>query len=160
VEQNIAILQESMARGLTQPSVVADRIIDQLQRQASQGADQSALLEPVRHFPSTIPAAEQARHPGAPRETYEQQFVRPLHSLHDFIAGTYRAKQRAKVGIGSLANGRALYATLIHRLTTTTRTPEEIHQLGLSELQRLEGLMEGVAHETGFTGDLAAFGRY
>jgi len=160
VDQNIEILRESAARGLMQPAVVVDRIVAQLQRQTAQTSEQSALLEAFRHFPSNIPAADQAQLGETARKAYTEQFVPAWQRLLDFVAGPYRAKQRPKVGVDSVPNGRAAYATLIRRLTTTSRTPEEIHQLGLSEIQRIEALMTGVARETGFSGDLTAFSRH
>ena len=157
VDQNIDILKESVGRGLTQPKVVVDRVVEQLQRQAAQTADQSALLEPFRHFPSTIAPAQQAELADAARRAYNEQFVPAWTRLRDFMAGPYRTKERTKIGIDSLADGRAAYATLIRRLTTTSRTPEEIHELGLREVERIEAQMAAIARETGFTGDLAAF---
>ncbi len=160
VDQNIEILQESIARGLTQPAVVVDRIVEQLQRQSAQTADQSALLEPVRHFPSSISSVQQARIAADAKQAYEHAFMPAWSRLRDFMAGPYRAKQRDKIGVDSIPDGHAAYATLIRRLTTTSRTPEEIHQLGLAEIQRIEAQMLAVARETGFSGDLAAFSRH
>jgi uncharacterized protein (DUF885 family) len=160
VDQNIGILQEAAERGLTQPSVVVDRVVEQLQRQTAQSAEQSALLEAFRHFPSTIAASDQAQLGDAAKRAYGEQFLPAWGRLRDYLAGPYRAKQRAKIGVDSVPNGRAAYATLIRRLTTTSRTPEEIHQLGLGEIQRIEALMQGIARETGFVGDLAAFNHH
>ena len=157
VSQHIDILNESISRGLTQPLVVVDRILDQLDHQISQDAAHSALLEAFRHFPANVPAAEQERLRGAAQEAYDKDFLPAWRKLQAFVAGPYRAKARPGIGIGSLADGRAEYAVLVRRLTTTSRTPEDIHQLGLAEVTRIEAQMLAVAREIGYKGSLQEF---
>ena len=157
VKQNMEILNESIGRGLTQPPVVVDRIIDQLDHQIAQDAGHSALLGAFRHFPANVPAAEQERLRGAAQEAYDQAFLPAWKKLRAFVAGPYRAKARHGIGIGSLANGGAAYAVLVRRLTTTSRTPEDIHQLGLAEVARIEAQMQAVVREIGFKGSLQEF---
>ena len=157
VRQNIGLLNEATARGLTQPTVVVDRIVDQLDRQIAQDAEHSALLGSFRSFPSNVSAAEQDSLRAAAQDAYDNNFLPAWKQLRAFIAGPYRAKARAQVGIGSLAEGRAAYAVLVRRLTTTSRSPEEIHALGLAEVDRIEAQMQSLAREIGFQGTLAEF---
>jgi uncharacterized protein (DUF885 family) len=63
-------------------------------------------------------------------------------------------------GIGVLPDGAAYYADLLRTSTTTELSAEEIHQIGLDEVQRLHGEMEAIKVSTGFEGDLAAFFLY
>jgi uncharacterized protein (DUF885 family) len=160
VDQQIEILDEAMARGLTQPAVVVDVVANQIEHQLAQDAQHSALLAPFSRFPTNIPAGERDRLRGAAIVAYTTDFLPAWKRLRDYVAGPYRAKARAQVGIGSLADGRAAYQTLIQRLTTTNRTPEEIHALGVREVERIEAAMTTAMRETGFQGTLAEFGRY
>lgn len=157
VTQHMAILDESIARGLTQPNVVVDRIVDQLDRQIAQDAAHSALLDAFRHFPANIPANDQERLRHAAETSYDQDFLPAWKKLRAFVAGPYRAKARTAIGIGSLKDGKDDYAVLVRRLTTTNRTPEAIHQLGLDEVKRIEAQMQAVAREIGFNGSLQEF---
>ena len=63
-------------------------------------------------------------------------------------------------GVWSLPDGEAFYANRIQNWTTVTRTPEELHQLGLEEVARIRAEMQQIMHEVGFEGDLAAFFEY
>ncbi len=157
VSQNIEVLNEAVARGLTQPTVVVDRIVDQLDHQIAQDAQHSALLEAFRRFPSNIPTTEQDELRRAAEEAYNQRFLPAWRQLRAYVAGPYRAKARPQIGIGSLPEGRAAYAVLVRRLTTTSRSPEEIHQLGLDEVKRIEAQMLTIAREIGFNGTLQEF---
>lgn len=49
-----------------------------------------------------------------------------------------------------MPNGKAWYAYRIRNQTTTNRTAEDIHQLGLNEVKRIRGEMETVAKKAGF----------
>lgn len=60
-------------------------------------------------------------------------------------------------GVWSLPDGEAYYANRIQNWTTLTRTPEELHQLGLAEVARIRAEMEQIMVEVGFEGDLAGF---
>src|SRR5205085_2121257 len=54
-------------------------------------------------------------------------------------------------------NGKAWYAYMVKTQTTTTRTPDEIHALGLSEVARIHAAMEKLKDEIGFKGTLPEF---
>ena len=160
VDQQIEILNEATARELTQPLVVIDVVVSQIDKQLSQDAQHSALLAPFARFPTNIPATDRERLRAAAVAAYNADFVPAWKRLRDYVAGPYRAKARAQVGIGSLADGRTAYQVLIRRLTTTDRTPEEIHALGIREVERIEAAMTAAMRETGFQGTLAEFGRH
>jgi len=63
-------------------------------------------------------------------------------------------------GVWSLPDGEAFYANRIQNWTTITRTPEELHQLGLDEVARIRAEMQQIMNGVGFEGDLAAFFEY
>ena len=63
-------------------------------------------------------------------------------------------------GVWSLRDGAAFYANRIQNWTTVTRSPEELHQLGLSEVARIRAEMQQIMNEVGFEGDLAGFFEY
>lgn len=60
-------------------------------------------------------------------------------------------------GAGALPNGEAYYNAMLSLMTTTEMTADEIHQLGLSEVARIQGEMEKVKEEAGFKGTLQEF---
>ncbi len=54
-------------------------------------------------------------------------------------------------------NGEAYYNFMLAGMTTTTMTADEIHALGLSEVDRIHGEMEAIKQQVGFTGTLNEF---
>ncbi len=155
VDQNIAILNEAIERGLTQPKIVADLVTDQLKAQVAQDAAATPLLEFLKKMPTNIPEAERARLRKQATDAFENDFRPAWRKYLDYMQTTYAPKVRPNVGIGSLKDGKADYGILIRRLTTTNMTPEEIHKIGEAEVARIEGEMLAIARQTGFSGTVS-----
>ncbi len=155
VDQNIAILNEAIERGLTQPKIVADLVTDQLKAQVAQDAAATPLLEFLKKMPTNIPEAERARVRKQATDAFENDFRPAWRKYLDYMQTTYAPKVRPNVGIGSLKDGKADYGILIRRLTTTNMTPEEIHKIGEAEVARIEGEMLAIARQTGFNGTVS-----
>ena len=157
VDQNIAIMNEAIAEGITQPSIVVELTIKQIAAQAAQDKDKTPLLAAFRNMPSNFSADEQKKLREEAEASYEHEFQPAWQKLLDYLKTTYMPKARAEVGLGSLKNGKENYAILVRRRTTTNRTPEEIHRTGEAEVARLESEMLAAARETGFNGTLQEF---
>jgi uncharacterized protein (DUF885 family) len=157
VDQNIDILKESIARGLTQPRLVVDLVTKQMAAQVAQDQATTPLLIAFRHFPSNFPQEQQTKLRDEAVATYEKEFVPAWKKLLEFLQTTYAPKARPQIGLSSLPGGREDYAILVRRLTTTNTSPDEIHKIGETEVQRIETEMLAVARETGFTGTISEF---
>jgi len=157
MDQNVAILDEAIQEGWTQPAVVIDRVTKQIDAQVVQEKKDSPLLAPFRNFPSNFTSQEQAKLRGDAEAAYDNEFLPAWRKLQKYMNETYAPHARKTDGIGGVPGGKEAYAILVRRLTTTNATPEEIHKTGEAELQRLETEMLATARETGFTGTLAEF---
>jgi uncharacterized protein (DUF885 family) len=155
VDQNIAIMDEAIARGMTQPKIVADLVIEQLKVQAAQDASKTELLEFLKKMPGSIPEAERARLRKQGIDAYENDFLPAWRKLLAYMESTYLPHVRREAGISSLAKGKEDYAILIRRWTTSDATPEEIHKIGLAEVDRIEAEMQAIARQTGFQGSVS-----
>jgi uncharacterized protein (DUF885 family) len=155
VDQNIAIMDEAIARGWTQPKIVADLVIEQLTAQVAQDASKSPLLAFIQKMPANIPGADRERLRKEGTDAFENDFRPAWRKLLAYMQTTYLPKARPAIGIGSLPGGAEAYAILIRRLTTTQATPEEIHRIGMAEVARIEDEMLAIARQTGFSGSVS-----
>ena len=69
----------------------------------------------------------------------------------------YAPACRKEVGALALPDGDAYYAYRVRVFTTTEKTPDEIHQLGLSEVARIRAAMMEIISDVEFDGDFKAF---
>jgi len=161
VPKVFADVTESARRGIrtgfTQPRSVVESAITVMRAEVAVPLDQDAVLKPFVTLPASIPAAEQA----ALRERLRRlatEKVRPAREAFLRMVETeYLPKARKGLGVGSMPGGRDFYAFQARGYTTTDMTPDEIHELGLSEVARIRAEMDGVMREAGWTGDFAGF---
>lgn len=157
VDQDIAIRNEAIERGIVQPQVVVDLVIKQIAAQVAQDQSATPLLAAFRNFPSNFPEGERKKLREEAVASYEHEFLPAWQKLLDYMKTTYAPKARPSVSLSSLRGGKEYYAILVRRLTTTNATPEEIHRTGEAEVARLETEMLEAARGTGFTGTLEEF---
>jgi len=159
VDQVIALADEQLDAGLARPAIVVDLMLDQLTAQRARPAFESPLLAAFVRFPPDMAGTTQRRLRARALEAYNGQFVPSWTRLEQYLRERYRPKATRTVGLSSLPNGAAIYARLVRFFTSTRMTPDEIHALGLREVDRIEMQMRAIAAEYGFTGPLAEFER-
>jgi len=156
-DQNITILDESIASGMMQSRVVAELVLQQIESQLKQDAEHTELLKSFRAFPAAIPKTEQERLRREALDAYNQKFLPSWQKLHDYMTASYLPHVRSSDSISSMKGGRAAYTILIHRLTTTAMSPADIHKLGEQEVARIEAAMMTIIKESGSQGSIADF---
>ena len=115
------------------------------------------FLLPAKRFPSSIPAEEQAQLRSAITEAVVKEVLPAYLDFANFIATQYAPYGRTTLAVTSLPGGEARYLNDIRSRTTLGNlTPDQIHQIGLREIKRIEAQMLAIAHREGFR-DLAAF---
>ena len=157
VDQNIELFREQLAAGIVQPEIVVDLVVDQIAGQTRPAPLASPLLAAFTRFPAEVGPAEQERLRNQAVAAYEQQFVPSWRRLEAFLRETYRPKARPQIAVTSIPNGRAFYAQAVKLHTTTSMTPDQIHELGLMEVARIDREMEQIARADGFTGSATAY---
>ncbi len=150
-------LRRGIATGFTQPALVVKDAVKVMDIAAAQPADQSPLLLPFATLPTTIPAERRAALKAQAVQIIADK-VRPAQArLAAFFRDEYLPKARPALGAHTVPDGDRYYAYEIKRETTTELTPQQIHQLGVSEIARIHGEMLAIVAETGFHGDLKSF---
>jgi len=160
VDQTIALLQEGLSRGIVPPKVPLRSVPDQVAGQVHIGSMTTPMLAKFKKFPGTIPAVEQVRLTEAAKAVYADAVRPALKRLHVFLRDEYVPNCRTTVGRSALSNGRAWYEHQIRHYTTTTLSPDEIHNIGLREVKRIHAEMESIRKQVGFEDDLHAFFRF
>jgi uncharacterized protein (DUF885 family) len=151
-DQAVVNMKEGVKRGYTLPKVLAERTLPQLEAHIVARPEDSLYWGPIAQMPADFSAADRERLAGAYREAIETRVVPSYRKLRDYMRDEYLPKTRLSDGMDGLPNGKAWYAYNVKRITTTDYTPEQIHQIGLDEVKRIHGEMEGVMKQVGFKG--------
>jgi uncharacterized protein (DUF885 family) len=159
-DQAIVNMREGIAEGYTNPRVLMERTLPQLEAQVVADPQQSLFWGPIKNLPASFSAADRERLTAAYRAAIETKLVPTYRRLHDFVRDEYLQKCRTTVGLDALPNGRAWYAYNVRNITTTGYTPAQIHEIGLKEVARIQGEIDLVMRQVGFNGDRKAFFRF
>lgn len=154
--QMVANMREGVSLGITQPRLLMEKVLPQLDAVIKDKAEDTLFWNPIRKFPEAFSATDRERLEQRYRELIETQLMPAWRELRDFVANEYLPACRDTHGLGALPDGAAWYAYRAQRSTTTALTPEEIHQIGLDEVARIRGEMRKVQAELGVEGDLDA----
>jgi uncharacterized protein (DUF885 family) len=157
MDQAMANMRIGMDQGIVQPRILMDRVLPQLESQLHENVEESTFWNPVEDLPNDFSEADRERLTAAYRTAIAETIIPAYQRMHDFIAAEYLPATRQTHGLGALPGGDEWYAYLVSRRTTTDLTPAEIHRIGLDEVARIHGEMQGVMDEVGFEGDLKAF---
>jgi len=162
IDQTVVLLQRGSEAGVTPPRITLRDVPQQIKELIPDSAPAlaSPLLKPFTEFSASIPSAEQARLRAAAVAAYDRRVAPAYHRLYDYFVGTYLPRTRETIGMSALPDGAAWYALRVRHFTTTSLTPQQIHELGLAEVRRIRAAMDSVIASTGFTGSFAAFAQF
>lgn len=153
----ITRFREGAADGVTQPTLVVNNMIGQLDGLLAQGLEQSPFYAPIGKMPATFSTSDKARLTAAYQAAILNDIIPALTRLRTYLANDYLPQARDSVGLSSLKGGRAYYDWLVERQTTTQMTADTIHALGISEVSRIRKAMDQIRSSLGFKGTLTAF---
>jgi uncharacterized protein (DUF885 family) len=160
VDGAIAMMREGMSRGITMPRPAMTKAVPQLRDIASTKLEQNIFWAPIEALPKQVSAKDRERITGEYRTALTQEVLPAYQKLADFLERDYLPAARTTVGWSDLPEGAAWYRWRVRDSTTMNVSPEEVHQLGLSEVARIRGQMLEVKQAVGFQGDLDAFFKY
>ncbi|SPF43616.1 conserved exported hypothetical protein [Candidatus Sulfotelmatobacter kueseliae] len=114
------------------------------------------FLQPRKKYPAGISPEDQKRLTQEITEAVNSDVLPAYKKFADFVRTEYAPQGRTTLSITSLPDGQRRYENDIYARTTTHMTPDEIHQLGLREIDRITAEMTAIARKEGFA-DLASF---
>jgi uncharacterized protein (DUF885 family) len=114
------------------------------------------FLQPTKKYPADISAEDQKRLTKEITEAINNDVIPAYKSFAEFLHHDYAPQGRTALSVTSLPDGQKRYENDIYARTTTHLSPDEIHQLGLREIDRIQAEMTAIAKREGFA-DLASF---
>jgi uncharacterized protein (DUF885 family) len=152
LDQTTEVLRVGMKDKLMPVRFLAEKIPVQCQGII----DADPFLLPTKKYPASIPEEDQKRLTQQITDAINNDVIPAYKKFADFIRTRYAPEGRTTLAITSLPDGQKRYQNNIYARTTTRMAPDEIHQLGLREIERIETEMTVIAKKEGFA-DLAAF---
>ncbi|MES2905319.1 MAG: DUF885 domain-containing protein [Pseudomonadota bacterium] len=150
-DEALKISTRAMNEGFVLPCASLDGFEDTVSGVIPSDATKSRLYSPfAAERPATVAASEWSALQGRARALIDGDLRRAYAKHLGWYSGQYKPRCATAIGASALPNGKAWYAYKIRNQTTTNRTAEDIHQLGVSEVKRIRTEMEAVAKKAGF----------
>jgi uncharacterized protein (DUF885 family) len=149
--------RRGLETGFTQPRSVVESALRIAEAEVALPAEQDPMVRPFARLPASIPASEQEALRAEARRKVAEGLAPARREWARFLREDYLPKARAELGVAALPGGRAYYAFQVRSYTTTDLTPDQVHAVGLREVARIRGEMDGVVKEAGFSGPFADF---
>ena len=153
LEETKARVEDDRAHDLVPPDFIIAKSIGVMQSFIASGAEGNALV-------TTLPAKldKIKRLSAAKKEAYVAEATKivrerviPGYEAMIALFEDMAANASHDAGIWRIPDGDKVYAAALHSNTTTDMTAEEIHEIGLSEVARIESEMDAILVSQGLT---------
>jgi uncharacterized protein (DUF885 family) len=145
LDGELARVQAARGAGLVPPAFLIDKALAQMALSARNAREGGTLVDSIARRSKNIPGhwAERAR-------TIAAQEIAPALDRQLRELQAQRAVANNDAGISSRPHGEAFYRWALKASTTTNMSPDEIHEMGQSELRRLHAQMDAILKEIGY----------
>jgi uncharacterized protein (DUF885 family) len=155
IDQAIANMREGMKRGVVQPKAVILSALPQFKQLVSNKPEDSIYYSPVKKLPASFSDADKKKLSAGYRGTIDGKLNPALVRLASFLEKEYLPACRTSTGWSALPQGMDWYLARVASQTTTDLQPEQIHQIGLKEVARIQGEYARIGPMMGYQGPAA-----
>ena len=152
IDQAILNMREGIRSGIVQPRAITTAMIPQFEQMLSATAEESIFYTPIRNLPRQFSKEDQRQLTAEYRDLIVNQLLPAQQRLNGFLRDVYLPAGRASTGLGALPNGAAWYLARIKNSTNLPLTPDEVHQLGLKEVARIQQQFADLGPKLGYEG--------
>ena len=138
-QQAISNLRDGVRRGYTMPSSLCERMLPILEHLGEDNAA-NVFYVPVNSMPQTIKDPDRTRLAMSLTAAIRERLLPANRALHDFLQHEYLPRSRAGLALSELPLGAGWYAYRVKRATSSQLSPDEIHRIGIAEVDRLHRL--------------------
>lgn len=156
-QQHIEIMRTGLDEGYSLPKVVLKGIPETIRPHVVDNPTESRLYAPFEEIPDHVPEDDQSRLREAGAAALDTSVVPGFEAFLTFMRETYIPNARGTIAATALPNGEQYYNHKVRYYTTLDRTPEEIHNTGKEEVERIQEQMMEIVKQQGYGTDFDGF---
>ena len=160
INNHISIARQGIKEGIMPPRILMDRVLDQIEAQAFVKPNLSPFFKAFEEMHESISDSDKAIIRTKALQVIEKKVIPAYIQFYNFFKNEYLVNCRETIGINDIPNGSKYYEFLAKKYTTTNLTPDEIHNIGLSEVNRIKSEMMKVIDEVDWQGTFREFLEY
>jgi len=156
-DEQIVNMRAGLKRGFSVPQATLKGRDGSIAAYADADVEKNGFYAAFKDMPAAIPMAEQEAMRAQARSLIGSAVVPAYAKLLAFFRTDYLPNTRKTIAAKDLPDGAAFYRAQIREFTTLDLTPEQIHDIGLKEVARIEGDMRKTMADAKFAGTMAQF---
>jgi len=157
IDSAIVYMKKGIEKGMVLPKSLTVKVIPQFEEIITPKLEDNIFYSTLKTFPTDFTEAQKSNLTKEYTAVINEKLMPQYQKMIAFLKTEYLPASRKTSGIGSIPNGKEIYKAYVKQWTTTDKTPEEIHEIGLKEVARLNAEMEKVKEQVGFKGTLKEF---
>ena len=157
VDQHFVLLREGLDEGISQPRVIFEGYENTYDSQIVDDYKDSYFYKPFEDLPSTLSEKQKDSVLKAAEKAITKNVIPEFKRIKKFFEKEYFPQTRKVLGVSETPKGREYYDYLLEYYTTLDMSADEVHDIGLSEVERINKEMREVMAETGFEGNFSEF---
>ena len=157
ISANIELANFAIEQGITAPKVLMERVARQIKLQLKEDPKTSPFYSIFDNIPDSIDAKFKLDIQQRAQTVISDKVIPAYEVLDNFFTTVYLPVARESFGISDLPNGHEWYEHLARWHTTTDLTPDQIHEIGLSEVARIRNEMEDIIESLNWQGTFDEF---
>ncbi len=160
VDQHLDLLNQGIARGITQPRVIFEGYESSYNDHITERAVDNFYFRPFLNLPENYSLAQKDSIMQLGEKLIDETLVPQFKRIKSFFENVYFPAARQSIGVSEIPDGAAYYQNRVAYYTKLDLTPSEVHQMGLDEVDRIHQEMLDIISQLGFKGDFASFLEY
>ena len=158
---SLKINKEGLSKGITQPKMITKGVIEQIDAIIDSDIDTNPYMKVFLEADESILTKSEKKDLIDNAENLIENKINPAYvELNKFLKNDYIVNSRNSIGIKDVPGGSEYYEDLAKHFTTTNLTPDEIHEIGLTEIKRIRSEMEAIIDQVNWDGDFNSFLNY
>ena len=157
IDSAIVYMKKGIQEKVILPKSLTVKIIPQFEELITPKVEDNLFYSSCKKFPADFTEEQKNNFSKQYATAISEKLMPQFQKIITFMKTDYLPASRTTSGIGSVQGGNDLYKVYVKQQTTTNKTPDEIHQLGLNEVARIRAEMEKVKNQIGFKGSILEF---
>jgi prolyl oligopeptidase len=158
---SLKINKEGLSKGITQPKMITKGVIEQIDAIIDSDIDTNPYMKVFLEADESILTKSEKKDLIDNAKNLIENKINPAYvELNKFLKNDYIVNSRNSIGIKDVPGGSEYYEDLAKHFTTTNLTPDEIHEIGLTEIKRIRSEMEAIIDQVNWDGDFNSFLNY
>ena len=157
VDQHFELLRKGLKESITQPKVIFEGYASTYDSQIVSSAEESFFFEPFENLPSSLSPSQKDSVINAAKKAIETNVIPQFKRIKSFFETEYLPNTKTELGVSNGPQGETYFQNRLNYYTTLNLSAEEIHNIGLKEVERIYAEMKSIVEEVEFDGTLDEF---